>query len=145
VPNTWGLSDLLREKAAFQTCPLEGLVRRTNIPGLYVTPSGPEALSIASLLSPGRFAELLERFRREFDMIFIDTPPVMQMVDARLIGRLADAVILVVRAGRTSRSSAMTARKRLSDDGCHILGTVLNDWIPEAPFDSYYSSYYRYR
>lgn len=145
VPNTWGLSDLLREKAAFETCPLEGLARRTNIPGLYVTPSGPEALSIASLLSPGRFAELLERFRREFDMIFIDTPPVMQMVDARLIGRLADAVVLVVRAGQTSRSSAVVARKRLSDDGCRILGTVLNDWIPEAPFDSYYSGYYRSR
>ncbi|MCC6862414.1 MAG: polysaccharide biosynthesis tyrosine autokinase [Bryobacterales bacterium] len=145
VPNTWGLSDLLREKGSLQTCPLEGLVRPTSIPGLSVLPSGPEALNIASLLTPGRLAELLDRFRGEFDRIFIDTPPVMQMVDARLIGRLADGVILVLRAGHTSRSIAMMARKRLSDDGCRILGTVLNDWRPEGFLDHHYYTYYHSR
>jgi capsular exopolysaccharide synthesis family protein len=145
VPNTWGLSDLLREKGSLQSCPLEGLVRPTSIPGLSVLPSGPEALNISSLLTPGRLAELLDRFRGEFDRIFIDTPPVMQMVDARLIGRLADGVILVVRAGRTSRNVALLARKRLAEDGCRILGTVLNDWQPEGFFDQRYHAYYQGR
>lgn len=74
-------------------------------------------------------------------MIFIDTPPMLQIPDARVIGRLTDGVILVVRANRTTRDAAMAARGRLREDGTHVLGTVLNDWNPKQSAGGYYGYY----
>jgi Mrp family chromosome partitioning ATPase len=68
--------------------------------------------------------------RREFDMVIIDTPPMLQMPDARVLGRLADAVILVVRSARTTKETAAAAGQRLAEDGTRLLGTVLNEWDP---------------
>jgi polysaccharide biosynthesis transport protein len=49
-----------------------------------------------------------------------------------VLGRLADAVVLVVRAGETNRDQAMAARRRLAEDGIPLLGTILNDWNPDS-------------
>ncbi len=56
----------------------------------------------------------------------------LQLPDARAIGRVADQVILVVRCGKTSRDAVMAATQRISEDGAKILGTILNDWDPNA-------------
>jgi Mrp family chromosome partitioning ATPase len=52
----------------------------------------------------------------------------LDISDARILGRLADAVVLVFRAGKTSRESAQAASRRLTDDGISVLGTILNGW-----------------
>lgn len=70
------------------------------------------------------------RLRKEFDSVLIDTPP-LSLVDARGLGRLADGVILVVRADRTSSAVALPALRRLAEDGTCVLGTVLNSWNPK--------------
>jgi len=75
-----------------------------------------------------RVAELLQRVRREFDTILIDTPPVLMVADARVMGRVADAAILVIRAGQTTRDVAFQAKQRLVDDGITVLGSILNRW-----------------
>ena len=77
-------------------------------------------------------AELLRRVRPEFETILIDTPPMLQLPDARAIGRAADRVILVVRCGKTSRDAVVAASLRISEDGAKILGTILNDWDPNS-------------
>ena len=89
-------------------------------------------MSIANLLYSHRTAELLDRLRQEFDMVLIDTPPMLYLSDARVLGRLADAAILVVRAGRTTRDAAMGAKQRLVDDRIPVLGTILNGWDPKS-------------
>lgn len=132
APNTWGLSDLLREKTPLQDMPLEALARETEIAGLYILPSGTGAVSIANLLYSNRTAELIDRLRQEFDMVLIDTPPMLYIADARVLGRLADASILVVRAGRTTRDAALNAKQRLEDDRIPVLGTILNGWDPRS-------------
>ena len=69
----------------------------------------------------------------------IDTPPLLYLSDARVLGRLADGAVLVVRAGMTTRDSALAAKKRLVEDGIDIIGTVLNRWhAKEKAKDAYY-------
>lgn len=128
VPNNWGLSDLLREKTSLRDCPLEALVKRTEIANLFLLTSGPGTHSISNLLYSNRMLELIQRVRGEFDTILIDTPPLLDISDARILGRLADAGILVVRAGKTSREIASAVKRRLTEDGIVVLGTILNAW-----------------
>jgi len=128
VSNSWGLSDLLRERTPLQDCPLEALARKTVIEGLYVLPCGPGTLNISSLLYSGRMAELLQRARMLFDTIVIDTPPILYVSDSRILARLTDAAVLVIRAGVTTRDAAIAAKERFDNDGIPLLGVVLNDW-----------------
>lgn len=142
LSNSWGLSDLLREKSSLAASPIEALARPTQVNNLWVLPSGPGTLSISSLLYSERMSQLLDRFRSEFDTILIDTPPMLTISDARILGRLADGAILVVRAGQTTRDSALQAKERLVEDGIPILGTILNSWDLKSKTrygtDSYY-------
>jgi len=141
VPNTWGLSDLLRERSSLRDIPLEAMVRKTSIANnLYLLPSGPATLSISNLLYSERMMELLDRLRSEFATVLIDSPPVMYISDARVLGRLAGAAILVIRAGQTTRDAAVSTKQRLVDDGIAVLGTVLNRWEPKSKHQ--YENYY---
>jgi polysaccharide biosynthesis transport protein len=137
--NSWGLSDILQERTSLKDCPLEVIARPLECPGLYLLPSGPACANVSSLLYSNRVAELLQRVRREFDTILIDTPPVLMVADARVVGRLADASILVIRAGETTRDIAFQAKQRLVDDGIVVLGTILNRWRLKSK--AKYSSY----
>jgi Mrp family chromosome partitioning ATPase len=69
---------------------------------------------------------LLTNARREFDTIIIDTPPMTDLPDARILGRMSDGVVLVVKAGVTTRDVALAAKVRLEEDRTVLLGTVLN-------------------
>jgi Mrp family chromosome partitioning ATPase len=80
-------------------------------------------------------------------MILIDTPPLLQVADARLICSQADGTVLVI-AQHTPRETAVLARENLADDGSHVLGTILNKWDPKTSvhgypnYHTYYNSYY---
>jgi polysaccharide biosynthesis transport protein len=139
VPNDRGLSDLLREELTEDST--AGLVHETNIANLHVLPAGPSTFAAAHLLYSRNFALLLAKFKNEYDMILIDTPPMLQMTDARVAGRLADAVILVARSGQTTRDALLAAKERLNDDSIHVLGTILNDWNPRKTPGGYYGHY----
>jgi polysaccharide biosynthesis transport protein len=139
VPNTRGLSDLLREELSASSA--AGLIHETSIPNLHVLPAGPSTFAAAHLLYSRNFAPLIEKFKNEYDMILIDTPPMLQMTDARVAARLADAVVLVARSGQTTRDALLAAKERLNDDSIRILGTILNDWNPRKTPGGYYGHY----
>jgi capsular exopolysaccharide synthesis family protein len=143
VPNDRGLGDLLRTRD-LKPEQLKGVACETSIPGLFVLPSGPPTSSAANLLHSAAMQQLLELFEKEFDMVLIDTPPMLQMPDARVVGRLADSVILVTRAGHTTRDAALAARQRFADDKTEILGVILNDWNPKSSPNGYYGYYNGY-
>ena len=82
--------------------------------------------------------DLVQRFRRDFDIVLVDTPAMLYISDARALGRLADGVILVIRADFTAREAAWTARQRFAQDGTPVLGVVLNDWNPKSSEYGYY-------
>lgn len=144
LPNSWGVSSLVTGELGLADCPLNALVQSTKIPSLYVLTSGPGTSSVSGVLSSSRFPALLERLRKEFDVVLIDTPPVLPFADARMIGRMADGVIIVVRANRTDRADALAAAQRLFEDGTPIAGAVLNDWNPKGSRYAYKSHGYTY-
>jgi capsular exopolysaccharide synthesis family protein len=117
-------------------------VRATDIPRLSVLTSGGSRHSVSSLLYSDRLPELLRLARNEFDMVIIDTPPMVNISDARVLARLGDALILVVRSGVTTRDAALLAKQRFQDDGVNVLGIILNGWNPKTPGYGYYRYYY---
>jgi capsular exopolysaccharide synthesis family protein len=144
VDNDSGMVDILRQTEPFETS-LNGLARRTEIPNLWVLPSGPAEHGDTALLHSARLRELIQQVRKDYDTILIDTPPMLTMADARVIGRVADAVILVVRANHTTTDAIKTASQRLGEDGTRVLGTVLNDWnLKNSTHSGYYGKYKKY-
>lgn len=144
IANERGLTNLLQTKNEVRT-ELKGLVVETTIPGLFVLPSGPPTAAAANLLHSKALEAALDILDKEFDMILIDTPPMLQIPDARVVGRLVNGVILVVRAGQTTRDAALAARQRFQEDRTPMTGVILNNWNPKTSTNGYYgynSGYY---
>jgi polysaccharide biosynthesis transport protein len=128
--NSWGLSDMLREKNAVEELPLEALVKRTAVPRLHLLPSGTCTDNIFGLLWSGRMGRLLPRFREAFDYVLVDAPPCLEFADARIMARHAEKLLLVVRADYTDRQTAQAAAQRLFMDGIPVMGVIFNCWDP---------------
>jgi polysaccharide biosynthesis transport protein len=131
MSNDLGLADVLSAKTLLGSISLAELARETKVPGLCLLSSGTKTMTTSSLFHSPSMALLLERLRTEFDMILIDAPPMIWLADARVLGRIADGVVLVLRAGRTTHESALFAMQRFADDGTCVLGTILNNWDPK--------------
>jgi capsular exopolysaccharide synthesis family protein len=131
VGNSWGLSDLLREHTPVSEYPKEAIARPTSVPNLFLLPSGTGTVVTSNLLYSPRMVELIERLREDYQHILIDTPPILQFSDARIVGRAADGVVLVFRAEKTLAETALAARQRFVEDGTSVLGCILNDWNPK--------------
>lgn len=140
--NTEGLSSLLKGHQPILGSPKSPLIVETEVPGLCLMSSGPAVSNASNLLYSPRLAEVLRAARGEFDYVLIDTPPMLQLADARIISQHCDTVILVVRAGKTSRDSARAARQKFQQDGTPVLGVILNDWIPGFNGYGYDKKYY---
>jgi len=131
VPNDRGLTDvLLRSHApdAANHLPLESFVRPTSTSGLSVLPTGPVDSTSMALLHSADFHTFLQRCRRDFDLILIDTPPLMLYADARILGRISDGIVMVVRANTRSQEELRAVCERLRQDQIPVIGTILNDW-----------------
>ena len=137
LSNTAGVTDLLAVDLDAPRPTLMETVQETKIPGLFLLSAGTHEAH-NSLLQPAGLMQLIREAKIHFNRIVIDTPPVLELADARLLGRCADGVILIARAGTTTRQSAMIAHQRLTDDGIHVLGTILNDWDPKLSPGAYY-------
>jgi succinoglycan biosynthesis transport protein ExoP len=138
LSNERGLVDCLGR--AMTQDAISSLVRPSTVPNLDVLTSGPETTAAAQLLHSSNFATLIKRFRAEYDIVLIDTPPMLQMTDARIVSRQADGVILVARAGRTAREDLLAAKERFVEDRIPVLGSILNDWDPKRSSEIHYRS-----
>jgi capsular exopolysaccharide synthesis family protein len=148
LPNETGLADLLARKNPLDARDLILAARNTRFPGVNVLTSGKLDAGAAGLLHSMRLGELISLARQQFDAVLIDTPPMLHLADARVVGSFADGVLIVIRSGQTSRESVLSIRQRLEQDGIPVLGSVLNDWNPKAAgyygYESY-SQYYSYQ
>lgn len=145
VSNEQGLSDLLRRPEEVDSELLQALAKQTAVPGVMLLSSGPGTKSGSNLLHSDRTRELLKVARENFDWVLIDTPPMSQLSDARLLGRLAGAVALVIKAGSTTRDATTICEERLRKDGTRVLGTILNQWQPDSSDPGYFKDYYAHR
>lgn len=142
LSNERGLSTLLQAGHIYDH-PLEEYVGRTSIAGLSVLPAGPLNAGSADLLHSPDLPKLMSRLKEEFEFVLIDTPPVLPVADARVIGSFADGVVLVARARQTTRDAAEAAQQRLGADGIRVVGMILNDWDPSSSPHTYYAEYAR--
>lgn len=122
--------------------PISDVIRPTNVRGLSLLPCGALPTNASHLLSGVRMRVLLQELSKSFDLVILDTPPVLATADAGILASIADGVLLVVRAGHTDRVAAKRAHQQLVNVGARIVGTVLNDPGGEvAQFGDYYYPY----
>ena len=133
IENDRGLADPAERNLLWKMRRSPKTFARQAYPGLNVLTSGTPTLTAANLLHSPNLAELFVRLKQQYDMILVDTPPMLQIADARLLGRCADAVVLVARAGHTTRDAILG--RPISDfreDRIHVLGHNSNDWDLQA-------------
>jgi succinoglycan biosynthesis transport protein ExoP len=117
----------------------------TEVPNLWVTPSGPIPPNPSELLASDRMRDWLRSMRARFDFVVLDTPPALAVTDATIVGLLVDGVVLTLRSGKVTREEARMCRDRLRQAGIKILGAVLNRYRSLQPGGGkrykYYESY----
>lgn len=120
---------------------LDSVKYTTNIQGLDMILSGPVPPNPAELLNNEKFTELVNRTRKEYDYVIIDTPPIGQVIDPAIVAQQTDGVIFLVAQANVSYKYAQKQIEQLKKSGCRILGAVLNKVDPEEK-GSYYGGYY---
>ena len=105
---------------------------------LSVLPCGPLPDTPAELLDSPAFRRTLAQLRERFDVIVLDTPPLLPVVDALLLARLADGVVLVTRSRSSSRADIHRSLTLLRQRDTNLLGLVLNDVELRREKDGYY-------
>jgi tyrosine-protein kinase Etk/Wzc len=117
-------------------------VRESPVPGLSLLTAGVLPPNPAELLGSPVMRELMRVMGDAFDMVILDTPPVMAASDSSVLASMVDGVVLVVRAGRTERSLAQQAVRQLMSVGARVLGAALND--PDRAMAAYGGAGYYY-
>jgi succinoglycan biosynthesis transport protein ExoP len=131
-----GLSLVLAGRMA----PEEAIVR-TDLENLDVLTCGPEVSNPAEMLNSDRFARLVKTLSFEYERIVVDSPPVVAVTDAHILGALCHATILVLRAEFSTRKVAAHAREGLAGVGARVLGVVVNDVSDKGDQYGCYTSY----
>jgi polysaccharide biosynthesis transport protein len=133
-----GLSNVLTGSST-----LEQTITRTPIlPNLWVLPAGTPPPNPAELLASAHMRDILAQLREQYDHIVVDTPPSLSVTDAVVLSPRADAVVLVIRSGQTTKQALRRSRDILVRVNAKVVGVLLNAVDLSSP-DYYY--YYEYQ
>jgi len=141
-----GLSNVLTGSTT-----LEQSISRTPIlPNLFVLPAGTPPPNPAELLASSNMRDVLLQLREQYDHIVVDTPPSLSVTDAVVLSTRADAVVLVIRSGQTTKQSLRRARDIFAQVNAKVIGVLLNavdltspDYYYYYEYQGKYASYYR--
>jgi capsular exopolysaccharide synthesis family protein len=133
-----GLSNVLTGSATIQ----QTITTSPILPNLFIMPAGTPPPNPAELLASANMRDLLAELRELYDHIVIDTPPTLSVTDAVVLSPRADATILVIRSGQTTKQALVRARDILRQVNAHVAGVLLNAVDLTSP-DYYY--YYEYQ
>src|SRR5271163_1684978 len=133
-----GLSNVLTGTATFE----QTITISPVLPNLFIMPAGTPPPNPAELLASSNMRDLLTELREQYDHIVIDTPPTLSVTDAVVLSPRADATILVIRSGQTTKQALRRARDILMQVNAHVAGVLLNAVDLTSP-DYYY--YYEYQ
>ena len=135
ISNRVGLTNLLIRQAQ-----LDYVIQKMPGIELYLLTSGPVPPNPAELLGSQRMKELLEELKAQYDMVLIDTPPLLAVTDAQLLASYVDGVLLVLGSGKVLRDHEKKAKALLDHVGANVVGAVLNK--KQMNSESYYYYYY---
>ncbi|HKC00778.1 MAG TPA: polysaccharide biosynthesis tyrosine autokinase [Terriglobales bacterium] len=133
-----GLSNVLTGSATLQ----QTIAISPILPNLFIMPAGTPPPNPAELLASSNMRDLIVELRELYDHIVIDTPPTLSVTDAVVLSPRADATILVIRSGQTTKPALRRARDILMQVNAHVAGVLLNAVDLTSP-DYYY--YYEYQ
>lgn len=123
---------------------LDRVVKTTVVPNLWVLPCGPLPPNPAEILDTETFRVLLDGMQSHYDRIVLDSPPVIAVTDAAVLGARVDGVVVVAKSSHTAREGLRRTVRVLKDVGARLLGCILNDLdLTERSYGQYYYYYYR--
>jgi succinoglycan biosynthesis transport protein ExoP len=141
MDNQVGLGDYLKANVA-----LDEVILPTAVGNLYLVPAGSRSIDVVSLLSSQAMEQLIKAARERFDVIIIDSPPLLGVSDASILSSLVDYSIIVIEHRRFPRSVLMRVKKTVENIGSSALGVVLNKvdvrHDQNYPFYTSYNQYY---
>lgn len=136
APRTNGLSSYLSGQIT-----LEAAIQPTQVSSLSFMPAGEAPPNPAELLMTDMWRSMIESVSSQYDLIIIDTPPILAVTDAAIIGQVAGAALMVVRYDANSVKETMIAAERLERTGVKVGGAILNCVEKRAGRDHGYYSY----
>jgi len=138
LPSVVGLSNALLGEVSWR----EALVQTAALPHLYILPAGPPSRRASDLVGRG-LAELLEEAAAEYDLVILDAPPLLGFAEPLQMATAVDGVLVVARAGKTSRKAVASVLATLTRLRAKVVGLVLNEVHKELSDSYYYYGYYR--
>jgi capsular exopolysaccharide synthesis family protein len=105
---------------------LEQAIQESAVPGLSILPCGPIPPNPAELLTSPRFQEALGVLRERYDLVMIDTPPLLAVSDPAVVAPRVEGVLIILRYSKDGRPSAQRAKQILDTLGVSVLGVVVN-------------------
>ncbi|WP_313107371.1 tyrosine-protein kinase Wzc [Pseudescherichia vulneris] len=136
--NVNGLSDILAGKGDFSTC-----VKPTAITHFDLVPRGQVPPNPSELLMSERFAQLIAWASSQYDLVLIDTPPILAVTDAAVVGRHAGTTLMVARYAVNTLKEVETSLSRFAQNGIQVKGVILNSIFRRATGYQDYG-YYEY-
>ena len=133
-PNTQGLTSILTKQAT-----LKEAVQETDIDNLSIISSGPVPPNPSELLSSAAMEQLLQSALEAYDMVVVDTPPILAVTDALVLSQHCDGSVLVIGSGKTEVEQAVKAKELLEKSSAKLMGAVLNR--KKEKVDEYYYYY----
>ncbi len=134
-----GLTDLLMGRIG-----LDEAVATTDVENLTLLPAGGIPPNPSELLGSKRMETLIEQFKNDYDFSIFDSPPVLAVTDAAILGSKLDGAILIARAGKTDKAALSRTREVLDRVRTNVLGVIMHMVTPVSGRYSYYTNYYYY-
>ncbi len=130
------------EEIPFLQSEIESAILETKTENLFLLPTGALPPNPSELLASGRMSFLISKLKKKFNILVIDSPPVMPTSDPLVLARYTDGALLVVKAGQMARDLIGKSVEQLKMAKANLLGVVLN--MVDIKKDGYYRHYYKY-
>jgi capsular exopolysaccharide synthesis family protein len=140
INNSVGLTNYLTTELM-----LEDVILQTPVDNLYIMPSGILPADAAGILNSRRMSELIQDVKQRFDLVLVDSPPILGVSDASVLASEVDLTMIVVQHRKLPRNMLLRVKQAVENVGGNVIGVVLNnvDVRSDSQYQ-YYTSYYTY-
>ena len=140
INNSVGLTNYLTTELM-----LEDVILQTPVDNLYFMPSGILPADAAGILNSRRMSELIQDVKQRFDLVLVDSPPILGVSDASVLASEVDLTMIVVQHRKLPRNMLLRVKQAVENVGGNVIGVVLNnvDIRSDSQYQ-YYTSYYTY-
>lgn len=140
INNSVGLTNFLTTELT-----LEDVILQTPVDNLYFMPSGTLPVDAAGILNSRRMSELIQDVKQRFDLVLVDSPPILGVSDASVLASEVDLTMIVVQHRKMPRNMLIRVKQAVENVGGNVIGVVLNnvDLRSDSQYQ-YYTNYYTY-